>query len=80
MSDAIEVADSTGWRIGVLYSRTGVTSATESEHFFGTALAIEEVNADGGVVGVCWIRSSTIRRAIPMNTAGSPLGCSRKTT
>jgi branched-chain amino acid transport system substrate-binding protein len=40
-----------GWRIGVLYSRTGVTSATESEHFFGTALAIEEVNAAGGVGG-----------------------------
>lgn len=40
-----------GWRIGVLYSRTGVTSATESEHFFGTALAIEEINAAGGVNG-----------------------------
>lgn len=40
-----------GWRIGVLYSRTGVTAATESEHFFGTALAIEEVNAAGGVDG-----------------------------
>ncbi|MCX4171688.1 MULTISPECIES: transporter substrate-binding domain-containing protein [Paraburkholderia] len=40
-----------GWRIGVLYSRTGVTSATESEHFFGTVLAIEEVNAAGGVGG-----------------------------
>ncbi len=40
-----------GWRIGVLYSRTGVTAATESEHFFGTALAIEEINAAGGVDG-----------------------------
>ncbi|MGN6319684.1 transporter substrate-binding domain-containing protein [Trinickia sp.] len=40
-----------GWRIGVLYSRTGVTSATESEHFFGTVLAIEEINAAGGVDG-----------------------------
>ena len=40
-----------GWRIGVLYSRTGVTSATGSEHFFGTVLAIEEVNAAGGVGG-----------------------------
>ncbi|RQV07322.1 amino acid ABC transporter substrate-binding protein [Burkholderia cenocepacia] len=39
------------WRIGVLYSRTGVTAATESEHFFGTALAIEEINAAGGVDG-----------------------------
>ena len=40
-----------GWRIGVLYSRTGVTSATESEHFFGTVLAVEEINAAGGVDG-----------------------------
>ncbi|HTH74618.1 MAG TPA: transporter substrate-binding domain-containing protein [Trinickia sp.] len=40
-----------GWPIGVLYSRTGVTSATESEHFFGTVLAIEEINAAGGVNG-----------------------------
>jgi urea transport system substrate-binding protein len=39
------------WRVGVLFSRTGVTSVTESEHFFGTALAIEEVNAAGGVLG-----------------------------
>lgn len=40
-----------GWRIGVLFSRSGVTAATESEHFFGTALAIEEINAAGGVDG-----------------------------
>ncbi|MBW8837209.1 MAG: transporter substrate-binding protein, partial [Burkholderia sp.] len=40
-----------GWRVGVLFSRTGVTAATESEHFFGTVLAIEEVNAAGGVDG-----------------------------
>ncbi|UJW84865.1 transporter substrate-binding domain-containing protein [Devosia sp. SL43] len=39
------------WRVGVLFSRSGVTSITESEHFFGTALAIEEINADGGVLG-----------------------------
>lgn len=39
------------WRIGVLFSRAGVTSATESEHFFGTVLAIEEINAAGGVAG-----------------------------
>lgn len=39
------------WCIGVLYSRAGVTSVTESEHFFGTALAIEEINAAGGVGG-----------------------------
>ena len=36
--------------MGVLYSRSGATSVTESEHFFGTALAIEEINALGGVL------------------------------
>jgi len=39
------------WRVGVLYSRSGITSVTESEHFFGTALAIEEINAAGGILG-----------------------------
>ncbi|WP_255370075.1 transporter substrate-binding domain-containing protein [Roseateles sp. YR242] len=39
-----------GWRIGILYSRSGATSVTESEHFFGTTLAIEEINARGGVL------------------------------
>jgi branched-chain amino acid transport system substrate-binding protein len=38
------------WRIGVLFSRFGATSVTESEHFFGTALAIEEINQKGGVL------------------------------
>jgi hypothetical protein len=39
------------WRVGILYSRSGVTAVTESEHFFGTVLAIEEINARGGVRG-----------------------------
>ena len=39
------------WRIGILFSRSGVTSVTESEHFFGTLLAIEEINDLGGVLG-----------------------------
>jgi len=38
------------WRIGVLFSRSGATGVTESEHFFGTALAIEEINTMGGVL------------------------------
>ncbi|MEJ8848305.1 transporter substrate-binding domain-containing protein [Variovorax rhizosphaerae] len=38
------------WRIGVLFSRSGATGVTESEHFFGTVLAIEEINARGGVL------------------------------
>jgi ABC-type branched-subunit amino acid transport system substrate-binding protein len=39
------------WRIGILFSRTGVTDVTETEHFRGTALAIEEINLSGGVLG-----------------------------
>lgn len=39
------------WRIGILFSRAGATAATESEHFYGTVLAIEEINAAGGVAG-----------------------------
>ncbi len=39
------------WRVGILFSRSGFTSVSESEHFFGTVLAIEEINAAGGVLG-----------------------------
>lgn len=39
------------WRVGVLFSRSGVTEISESEHFFGTALAVEEINVAGGVLG-----------------------------
>ena len=39
------------WRIGVLFSRTGLTAVTQTEHFLGTALAIQEINQAGGVLG-----------------------------
>lgn len=39
------------WRIGILFSRSGVAEETESEYFRGTVLAIEEINAAGGVLG-----------------------------
>ena len=39
------------WRVGVLFSRTGLTAVTETEHFLGTALAIQEINEAGGVLG-----------------------------
>ncbi|SON55722.1 Aliphatic amidase expression-regulating protein [Hartmannibacter diazotrophicus] len=39
------------WRIGILFSRSGAMEVTESEHFFGTALAIEEINGSGGILG-----------------------------
>jgi branched-chain amino acid transport system substrate-binding protein len=47
------LADSTEptWRVGVLFSRSGVMSVSETEHFLGTALAIEQINAAGGVLG-----------------------------
>lgn len=45
-----ETASDDGWRIGILFSRSGATGVTESEHFYGTALAIEEINRLGGVL------------------------------
>jgi ABC-type branched-subunit amino acid transport system substrate-binding protein len=44
-------SDRDAWRVGVLFSRSGLMAITESEHFFGTALAIEEINRAGGVLG-----------------------------
>jgi branched-chain amino acid transport system substrate-binding protein len=38
-------------KVGVLYSRTGVTSAIESSQRLGTLLAIEEINDHGGIDG-----------------------------
>jgi branched-chain amino acid transport system substrate-binding protein len=38
-------------RIGVLYSESGVTSAVERTQQRATALAVEEINAAGGVLG-----------------------------
>ena len=44
--------DNTGsWRVGVLFSQTGVTSAIERTQLNATLLAIEEINAGGGVLG-----------------------------
>ncbi len=38
-------------RIGVLYSRSGVTSAAETTQWQATVLAVEEINRAGGVHG-----------------------------
>jgi branched-chain amino acid transport system substrate-binding protein len=44
--------DSTGsWRVGVLFSQSGVTSTIERTQLNATLLAIEEINANGGVLG-----------------------------
>ena len=39
------------WRVGVLLSQTGVTAAIERSQLNATLLAIEEVNATGGILG-----------------------------
>jgi branched-chain amino acid transport system substrate-binding protein len=39
------------WRVGILFSQTGVTSAVEQSQLNATLLAIDEVNASGGVLG-----------------------------
>src|SRR5271166_4750707 len=39
------------WRVGVLFSQTGVTRAIEQTQLNATLLAIEEINARGGVLG-----------------------------
>jgi ABC-type branched-subunit amino acid transport system substrate-binding protein len=39
------------WRFGVLFSHTGFMSVIESTQIQGTLLAIEEINASGGVNG-----------------------------
>jgi branched-chain amino acid transport system substrate-binding protein len=40
------------WSIGALFSRSGVTAAAEIAEANGTLLAIEEINASGGVLGL----------------------------
>lgn len=41
---------SDSWRVGVLFSQTGVTAAVERSQLNATLLAIEEINAAGGVL------------------------------
>ena len=43
--------NSQNWRIGILFSETGVTSAIEKTMINGSLLAIEEINQKGGVLG-----------------------------
>src|SRR4051812_3043243 len=38
------------WRVGVLFSQTGVTFAVEQSQLNATLLAIEEINSSGGVL------------------------------
>lgn len=41
----------TPWAVGVLFSQSGVTGYVEQSQLQGTLLAIEEINAEGGVLG-----------------------------
>jgi len=38
------------WRVGILFSQTGVTSAIEQSQLNATLLAIQEINSGGGVL------------------------------
>jgi len=67
------------WRVGVLFSRSGLMAVTETEHFLGTALAIQEINQSGGILGreievVAYDPGSN-----PEITGCWRTGCSRKT-
>jgi branched-chain amino acid transport system substrate-binding protein len=48
---AVVDGNSGDWRVGVLFSQTGVTQAVERTQLNATLLAIEEINANGGVLG-----------------------------
>ncbi len=47
----VETRNSSPWRVGVLFSRTGCLSLIEETQFRGTMVAIEEINEAGGVNG-----------------------------
>lgn len=48
---ATAMATSEPWRVGVLFSRTGVTAVIEETQLQGTILAIDEINSAGGING-----------------------------
>lgn len=47
-----QMQDITSWRVGILFSETGVTGAIEGTQRAATLLAIDEINAAGGVRGL----------------------------
>jgi ABC-type branched-subunit amino acid transport system substrate-binding protein len=42
---------SQAWTLGILFSRTGMMEIPSTQHVHGAMLAIDEINADGGVLG-----------------------------
>ena len=51
MQPRAKQSDRDVWRVRVLFFLSGLMAITESEHFFGTALAIEGTNNAGGILG-----------------------------
>lgn len=41
----------TCWKIGVLFSRSGVTAAAETSEANAVLLAVEQINEAGGILG-----------------------------
>ena len=47
----MELSDNSPWKVGVLFSQSGVTSTVEKTQLNGTLLAIRELNEAGGILG-----------------------------
>jgi ABC-type branched-subunit amino acid transport system substrate-binding protein len=60
------------WRVGVMFSQTWVTAAVERTALHGTVLAIEEINARGGVLDRLIERSSRTLNRFLRATAPRP--------
>lgn len=43
--------DNNSWTIGILFSRSGNMQIPATQHVFGALLAIDEINASGGILG-----------------------------
>lgn len=55
------------WKVGVLFSISGVTSIIEQSQMNGALLAIDEINQDGGILGkviepVCYDPGSVVKK------------------
>jgi ABC-type branched-subunit amino acid transport system substrate-binding protein len=46
-----DVKTSDPWQVGVLFSQSGFMSVSEESQFYGTMVAIDEINSEGGVNG-----------------------------
>lgn len=51
MIDTRDIKTSEPWKVGVLFSRSGFLAVIEETQFCGTMVAIDEINAEGGING-----------------------------